>query len=251
MVMNDKIGELQKVTSELEKNKDLLVESESYSALGQMAAQLVHVLRNPITFVGGAARILAKRITDEKSLEFVNMIVTETTRLESTLNDIFDFVSYSSVGKKCEPLYPLIRKTVLLSQPSLEKHSITVSLDLPLPEPHMEMDEKLMRKMMLQLIRNAIDAMPDGGKLEISVCQQDGWVSILIADTGMGIAESLQKRVADPFFTTKIYGTGLGLTLVEKIVTTHGGNFSLRRKPDGGMEARINLPEKIICSFGI
>jgi len=251
MEMNNKIGELEKVTVELEKNKDLLVESASYSALGHMAAQLVHVLRNPITSIGGAARILAKKITDEKCLEFINVIVAETTRLESTLKDIFDFVSYPKLEKKCDPLYPLIRETLLLLQPSLEKHSIKVELDFPHPEPILEMDEQLMRKTFLQLIRNAIDAMPDGGKLEISVSQQDGWVSISFADTGVGIAESLQKRVTDPFFTTKTYGTGLGLTLVEKIIVTHGGNFSLQRKPHGGMEARINLPEKIVCSFGI
>jgi signal transduction histidine kinase len=67
----------------------------------------------------------------------------------------------------------------------------------------------------------------------------------------VGIAEALQERAVDPFFTTKTYGTGLGLTLVEKIVAIHGGNFSLTKKPDGGMEARINLPEKMSCSFGI
>ena len=108
MEMEDKIDDLKNVTQEMEKNKDLLVEFESYSALGHMSAQLVHVLRNPITSIGGAARILAKKITDEKSLEFVNMIVNETTRLESTLKDLFDFVRQMKVEKKCEPLYPLI-----------------------------------------------------------------------------------------------------------------------------------------------
>ena len=106
MQMEDKIDDLENVTQELEKNKDLLVESASYSALGQMSAQLVHVLRNPITSIGGAARILAKKITDESCLEFVNMIVNETTRLESTLKDLFDFVRQMKVDKKCEPLYP-------------------------------------------------------------------------------------------------------------------------------------------------
>lgn len=71
------------------------------------------------------------------------------------------------------------------------------------------------------------------------------------ADTGVGIPDPLRERAVDPFFTTKTYGTGLGLALVEKIVASHGGNFSLTKKPDGGMEARINLPEKMLCSFGI
>jgi signal transduction histidine kinase len=108
-----------------------------------------------------------------------------------------------------------------------------------------------MRKMMLHLTRNAIDAMPDGGTLTISVCKKDGWITIAFSDTGIGIAEAIQDRAIDPFFTTKTYGTGLGLTLVEKIAATHGGHFTLNRNPDGGMEACINLPEKLLCSFGI
>ena len=251
MEMEEKIYDLQNVTHELEKNKDMLVESESLSALGQMSAQLVHVLRNPITSIGGAARILAKRITDEKCLEFVNMIVNETTRLESTLKDLFDFVRQMKVEKKCEPLYPLIKKTLMLLQPTLVRHSIQVELDVSDPEPILEMDEQLIRKMMIHLTRNAIDAMPDGGNLTISVYKENGWVVISFADTGMGIADAIQKRATDPFFTTKTYGTGLGLTLVEKIVAIHGGKFMLNKKRDGGMEARVSLPEKIVCSFGI
>jgi DNA-binding response OmpR family regulator len=172
MEMEDKITELEHVTDELEKNKDLLIESASYSALGQMSAQLVHVLRNPITSIGGAARILGKKIQDKKVLEFVHMIVNETTRLESTLKDLFDFVSQPQADKKCEPLYPLIRKTLLLLQPTLAKHSIDVKLDIPDPDPILELDERLMRKMMLHLTRNAIEAMPDGGTLMIAVRQQ-------------------------------------------------------------------------------
>jgi len=251
MEMGDKIDDLENVTLELEKNKDLLVESASYSALGQMSAQLVHVLRNPITSIGGAARILAKKITDDKCLEFVNMIVNETSRLESTLKDLFDFVRQMKVEKKCEPLYPLIRKTLLLLQPSLVKHSIHVDLDVSDPDFILEMDEQLIRKMMIHLTKNAIDAMPNGGNLIITVHRQNGWVVISFSDTGEGVAEAIQKRATDPFFTTKTYGTGLGLTLVEKIVEIHGGSFSLHQKSDGGMEARVSLPEKMVCSFGI
>jgi signal transduction histidine kinase/DNA-binding response OmpR family regulator len=251
MQMEDKIGDLENVTQELEKNKDLLVESASYSALGQMSAQLVHVLRNPITSIGGAARILAKKITDESCLEFVNMIVNETTRLESTLKDLFDFVRQMKVDKKCEPLYPLIRKTLMLLQPSLARHKIQVDLDLPEPDPVLDMDEQLIRKMIIHLTRNGIEAMPDGGNLTYRVRKDYGWVILSIFDSGVGIAEVIKRRATDPFFTTKTYGTGLGLTLVEKIVKIHGGNFSLNKTPDGGMEARVSLPEKMMCSFGI
>ena len=216
-----------------------------------MSAQLVHVLRNPITSIGGAARILAKKITDQNNLEFVNMIVNETARLESTLKDLFDFVRQMKVDKKCEPLYPLINKTLLLLQPSLVRHAIQVDLDMPEPDPVLEMDEQLIRKMMIHLTRNAIEAMPNGGRLTFKVRRESGWVRIIISDTGVGIAEVIKKRATDPFFTTKTYGTGLGLTLVEKIVKIHGGVFILNKNSDGGMEARVSLPEKMMCSFGM
>jgi len=250
MEMEEKICDLENVTDELEKNKDLLVESASLTALGEMSAQLVHVLRNPITSIGGAARVLAKKITNEKHLQFINMIVNETTRLENTLNDLFDFVRQMKVEKKCQSFHPLLRKTLLLLQPSLVRHSIHVDLDVSEPDPVLEMDEKLMRQMMLHLMRNAIDAMPGGGILAIKVYQQNGSVVISIADTGVGVAEAIQKRATDPFFTTKTYGTGLGLTLVEKIVEMHDGNFSLNQKPDGGMEARVTMPVTPMCSSG-
>jgi len=136
----------------------------------------------------------------------------------------------------------------LLLQPSLVRHSIRVDLDMPGPGPVLELDEQLMRKMMVHLTRNAIDAMPQGGVLKIRVDRENGWVDISFTDTGAGIAESVQKRATDPFFTTKTYGTGLGLTLVEKIAAIHGGSFSLNQKPGGGMEAHVRLPEKEPCS---
>ena len=251
MEMQNKIGELEDLTRELDKNKDMLVDAERFSALGQMSAQLVHVLRNQITSIGGAARILSKKIHHEKYLEFVKMIVDETTRLESTLQDLFDFVRQPAVEKECVPLYPLIRKTVMLVQPAVDKQSIEVKLDLPEPDPVLEIDVQQIRKMLLHLVKNGVEAMPGGGTLAISVRQKNKWIAITVADTGMGLPESAQDKAMDPFFTTKTYGTGLGLTFVERIVKSHCGNFTLTRKPDGGMEARVSLPEKLSCSFGI
>jgi signal transduction histidine kinase/DNA-binding response OmpR family regulator len=250
MEMQNKIGELEDLTSELDKNKDLLVEAERFSALGEMSAQLVHVLRNPITAIGGAARVLFKKTHDDKNLEFVSMIVNETTRLESTLQDLFDFVRQPAVEIDSVELYPLIKKTVMLVMPALKKQAIEVKFDLQEPAPVLEIDVQQFRKMLLHLVKNGVEAMPDGGILTIGVQYENGWITITIADTGMGLPELAQDKATDPFFTTKTYGTGLGLTFVEKIIEIHGGNFSLTRKPDGGTEARVSIPEKMSCSFG-
>jgi signal transduction histidine kinase len=215
-----------------------------------MSAQLVHVLRNPITAIGGAARVLFKKTHDDKNLEFVSMIVNETTRLESTLQDLFDFVRQPAVEIDSVELYPLIKKTVMLVMPALKKQAIEVKFDLQEPAPVLEIDVQQFRKMLLHLVKNGVEAMPDGGILTIGVQYENGWITITIADTGMGLPELAQDKATDPFFTTKTYGTGLGLTFVEKIIEIHGGNFSLTRKPDGGTEARVSIPEKMSCSFG-
>jgi signal transduction histidine kinase len=240
--LQKQIGELEDLTLELDKNKDLLVEAERYSALGQMAAQLVHAIRNPITTIGGAARMLSKKVTDETWLKFLHMMVKETARVESTLEDLFDFVKQVDFEKERTALYPLIRKTLMLVQPRMAKQKITWEMDLPEPEREFDMDTRQIRQMLLHLVKNAVEAMPEGGKLSIAYTEENGWGRITIRDTGMGMAEDSMERAKDPFFTTKTYGTGLGLTMVERIVQAHGGNFSLRTREGGGMEATVKLP---------
>jgi signal transduction histidine kinase/DNA-binding response OmpR family regulator len=240
--LQKQIGELEDLTIELDKNKDLLVEAERYSALGQMAAQLVHAIRNPVTTIGGAARMLSKKVTDETWLKFLKMMVKETARVESTLEDLFDFVKQVDFEKERTALYPLIRKTLMLVQPRMAKQNIIWEMDLPEPEREFDMDTRQIRQMLLHLMKNAVEAMPDGGKLTIAYTEENGWGRITITDTGMGMADDSMERAKDPFFTTKTYGTGLGLTMVERIVQAHDGDFSLHTRAGGGMEVSVKLP---------
>jgi len=242
MNMVKKISELEAVTEELDKNKDLLVAAERYSAVGHMAAQLVHVIRNPITSIGGVARLLSKRVKSEEWLKFIEIMVRETARVESTLEDLFDFVSQAETQKESAPICPLIRKTVMLLQTTMDKRGISRDLILPEPGPVLNMDLRQIRQMFVHLVKNAIEAMPEGGKLTIALQEQDGWIKIAIIDTGIGIPDINIDKAKDPFFTTKTYGTGMGLTLVERVVAAHNGIFSLNRRPEGGMEALIKLP---------
>lgn len=244
MDMQNKIRELEDLTQELDKNKDLLVQAERYSALGQMSAQLVHAIRNPITSIGGVARLMAKRIKDEEWQKFIKMMIKETSRLEETLADLFDFVNRVECHREPNALYPLIRKTVMLVQPSMARQNIVWKLELPEPDPVLNIDAKQIRQVLLHLVKNSIEAMPDGGTLVVSVRPEDGMIRIRVADTGIGIQDASMEKVSDPFFTTKTYGTGLGLSLVEQIVQAHEGVFVLCRREEGGTEALVDLPIK-------
>ena len=240
-----KMQELEDVTQELEKNKDLLVDAERYAALGHMSAQLVHAIRNPITSIGGTARMLTRKVADPDILKFLDSMAQDAAKIESTLEDLFNFVAESETQKTSQPLYPLIRKSVMLLYGAMKKQGITYRLDLNEPEPYLHIDGQKIRQMLLHLIRNAVEAMPNGGLLYVNVKQDPEIISIIIADSGIGILNANIAKVTDPFFTTKIYGTGMGLTLVKKIVAEHQGTFSLQPGPVSGTVATVTLPLNI------
>ncbi len=240
--MQKKIEELENLNNELDKNKDMLVEAERYAALGHMAAQLVHAIRNPVTSIGGVARILSKKNSDPEWTKYLQVMGKETARLESILEDLFDFVTETKFNKERANILPLIERTVMLVQNTMNKQSIVWEFDFPEHDLFLEVDQYLFRKMVLHLLKNAIDAMTDGGKLAIIVREEPGKVHISLLDTGPGITDVDFEKAKTPFFTTKMYGTGMGLSMVERVVEGHHGHFFLRNRKSGGMEAIVTLP---------
>lgn len=238
----NKIRELEAVTQELENNKNRLVEAERLAAMGHMAAQLAHAIRNPITSIGGAARLLTKKVTDPEILKFLNIMTQDAAKVASTLEDIFNFVQKTKAQKNFQPLYPLIRKSVMLLYGTMKNQGIKYQLHFKDPGPSLFLDGDMIGQMFLHLLRNAVEAMPDGGLLTIDISQDPEHVSIIITDTGAGIVNANIPKAADPFFTTKIYGTGMGLTLVKKIIAEHQGTFSLQPGPVSGTVATVTLP---------
>ena len=240
--MEQKIHELETVTHELEKNKDLLVEAERYSAVGHMATQLAHNIRNPITSIGGTARLLARKTDDPEWLKFLNMMTREAAKIENTVEDLFNFVEQVVLEKEKLPLYPLINKLLMLYYNTMQKQGIKYQLILPDDEPTVEVDPRLMRQVFVHLIRNAVEAMPEGGQLDIKVELAPEQVCITVRDSGAGIAGPVLERAMDPFYTTKTFGAGIGLALVKRIVRDHDGVLEIRKLNTGGTEATVTLP---------
>ncbi|ADH86641.1 response regulator [Desulfurivibrio alkaliphilus] len=240
--MQQRLAELEALYDELNRSKDLLVEAERYSAIGQMAAQLVHTIRNPITSIGGVSRILEKKSDDESWGKYIKVITRETARLESTLNELFDFVSQVKLEKQPLQLCDLVKKTLLLLQQELKRQQITWDILCPPGGVTANADERQMRQVFLHLLKNSVEAMPHGGQLTITILVEEEQAVVKVRDTGTGLPSSQVERARDPFFTTKTYGTGMGLTLVEKAVEAHGGTFSLKTAKNGGMEATVRIP---------
>ncbi|MDT8334464.1 MAG: ATP-binding protein, partial [Desulfurivibrionaceae bacterium] len=248
-----KIAELEALTEELDKSKNLLVEFERLSALGQMAAQLVHSIRNPITSIGGMARILARKSATEEQKKFLEVISRETSRLDKILEDLNSFTDqFSEINPEPLDLCELLHKTLILVQPEMVSQKIVWNIECGEP-PGLRIigDRQHLRQMFLQLVKNAIEAMSDGGgRLEVAVRRDDEWIRIAVRDTGIGMPEDTLDKAKDPFFTTKTYGTGMGLTMVGNVLKAYGGHFEMNRREAGGLEVLVSLPTAVLAGDG-
>ncbi|MGW8160500.1 MAG: response regulator [Desulfoprunum sp.] len=240
--MLQKIDELELVSQELEHSKDLLVEAEKYSAIGHMSAQLAHAIRNPITSIGGTARLLARKSEDPYTINFLNIITKEASKIETILEDLLSFAQDQKLELASQPINPLIRRCLMAFYLMMRKANITFELDLPDQNIAVQIDATRIKLALLHLIRNAIEAMPEGGTLTVKAVEEGEFCRITITDTGLGISEAALQHATDPFYTTKVYGTGMGLTLVQRILTMHRGSLQLRPNTDGGMIAVVTLP---------
>lgn len=240
--MQRKMNELEAVAAELQKNKDLLIDAERYSALGHMAAQLAHSIRNPITAIGGTARLLARKIENKEWLRFLSMMAGEAEKIEKILEDLFVFVEQTKPEMERVSLLPLIGQSLLLYYKTLNERGIRQNLVLPEHDLELLIDPRQIQQALVHLFRNSIEAMPLGGELTVSVEVEDKQVRIIIHDTGKGLSRGTVEYATDPFFTTKVVGTGMGLTIVRRIVEEHGGELVLQSSGNG-MRATIVLPK--------
>lgn len=241
MDMQKTIAQLEDVNRELDKNKDMLIEAERFSALGHMASQMLHTLRNPITSIGGVARIMAKKAQDQELAHYADLVFKEAGRLETTLAELFEFVTQEEIHPEPTLFYPLLHNALLLLQGETTKRHIVVEVVVPNPELTIVVDPLMIQKVLVHLIKNAIEAMAEGGHLVIQLVWQAEWLKIVVKDTGSGIDEEHLRRAREPFYTTKTYGSGIGLAMVERIVTAHKGQFVIARQMQG-TEAIVMLP---------
>ncbi|NIA08629.1 MAG: GAF domain-containing protein [Nitrospiraceae bacterium] len=242
--LEERIEALKTLNNELEHNKDLLVEAERYAALGRMADQLAHGIRNPLSVIGGMARILEKKIKDPKLACYVNTIVKQSGRLEKTLDEVLDFNQAPDLHLEHVSLYDLIETCLALFQTELDRHNINLETHFPSSELILYVDCIYLQQAFLNILRNAVDAMPDGGSLIVSLSIFEENIEIYIVDTGFGMTGSHLSKADEPFFTTKVQGLGLGLNLAKRAVELHGGRLYLIRNRLGGITVTVTLPRK-------
>ncbi|NNA34442.1 HAMP domain-containing protein [Pseudomonas lundensis] len=209
-------------------------------ALGEVAMGLAHEIRNPLGIIKTATQLLHRRAdlgdNDKRHLEYV---VSEVTRINDLITEFLDFAKPSAPVRCVQPARPLVEDILGFCKPELESHRVEARIDDQAPGATLYADARQLKQACLNLIINAIDAMPDGGHLTVGIAQEDDYTVISITDTGEGIAPDMMERIFTPFVTTKASGTGLGLAKVFSIMDSHDGRIEC--VSDKGAGATFNL----------
>lgn len=236
---------LEEKNQQLKETQERLVRSERLAVIGNMAAYIAHEIRNPLVTIGGFARAILRDYADHKGIkQNVEIVVEEVNRLEKILANIMDFSKPVEVVKVATQVNDLIESTCSLMEPYFKSGCIQLIKQLNATIPKIIVDPTQMKQVFLNLIKNAVESMPNGGKLTIETVMEDEQIKIDIADTGEGMTTDVMQNLFVPFFTTKVDGTGVGLAVSQKIIDDHNGFIKIKSALKEGTTISIYLPIK-------
>jgi PAS domain S-box-containing protein len=231
---------LSRDVTELKTLRERVAHSERMAALGELAARVAHEIRNPLISIGGFARRLEKKLSNDTA-EYAKIIVNEVTRLENILKEILGFVKSSRVNKVSLNINEFVNNIIDFSAPTItEKHN-TIVKELSETPLISSIDPDRIKEALINIIANASQA-TDHGLITVKTGQEDNEAVIELSDTGCGIKPEDLKNIFNPFFTTKSQGTGLGLAVTHKIIQEHEGRVKVESVWGGGTVFRIYLP---------
>ena len=231
--------------SNLRDARERLVHGERLAAIGEMAANLAHELKNPLVTIGGfAGRLLKSLPVESRQHHYADTIVNEIGRLEKMLADILAFSRKPTICYCACELGEILQECFNSCAPILEDHNITLSANLAGGHWPLLGDAHQLRQVFLNLVLNACEAMPNGGCITVHVehvPSDTNAVQILISDSGGGIPADMLPQIFTPFFTTKRHGTGLGLAIVNRILLNHNGGIKASNTGSGAVFT-VTLP---------
>ncbi len=223
--------------------------NEKLAAVGEMAAQLAHEIRNPLGSIRGSAQVLAGEPGfSEEQGRLLTIISRESKRLSDTLNRFLFQARSTGRPRDVVDLRPLLEEAVTLLRNGAEMgpdHEVRLEVD---GGPHLCLaDPDQITQVFWNLARNALEAMPEGGDLEVRLRRVGGEVVFTVRDQGRGMAREEQRQVFEPFRSSSPMGTGLGLAIVYRIVREHGGDIRVRSAPSEGTEVEVRLPHVAVA----
>lgn len=234
----------------IEKLEDMAKRTEKFAAMGEMAANIAHEIRNPLGSIELFASLLLKNLQEKKDQERVIHIISSVKNVDNKISNLLMFTRKQSPQMKKISLRHILTEVIDFSKQIMQQGGIDISVKYDGDQSCIEGDADMIKQVFLNIILNAQQAMPDGGVLNIKTITSSGGiipaessvVEIIFQDSGPGIPEENLSRIFDPFFSTKQDGAGLGLAIVHNIVSTHNGSINVENSLRGGAIVNISFP---------
>ncbi len=220
-----------------------LQQSEKMAAIGELATYIAHEIRNPLFAIGGFANSLLRAPSlDETAREKVSIILQESKRLDNILKSILNFARPTDPREGMVDINRVAAETSELMAIGATSKGISIDLELDRRVAMVKGDGEMIKQCLINMIKNAVEAMPEGGVISLRTGLRGTYVTLEIADNGPGIPRELREKVFNPFFSTKEKGAGLGLPMTKKIIEEMGGKIELHTRSGQGTRFVIHLP---------
>ncbi|NHC18334.1 ATP-binding protein, partial [Bacillus sp. MM2020_4] len=220
-----------------------LHQKEKLAVIGQMATAIGHEIRNPLSSLKGFTQLQQER--NPNGNQFYPIMIQEIDRINSIVEDLMYLGKPREIKFESAHIEEIITYTHSITKHQAERQGISFEMTMADTLPPLECDAKQLKQVFLNLIKNAIESMPEGGKIQILVkCVEDRKIYISIQDEGYGIAEESLPNLGEPFFTTKKDGTGLGLLVTNQIIKDHNGELKIESEIGTGTKITVILPIK-------
>jgi len=227
------------------KLKEKLSRAEHLSTLGEMVAGISHEIRNPLGIIKSSSELLKKKMAGyDPSNTIPDIIIEESVRLNNIITDFLNFAKPRTPNMIACNVEDILEKNINFLASHIEQEGYMVEKHYDHNIPEITADSDMLYQAFLNILINAMQAMPEGGKIRVAIQSTDNTVKIFFEDEGEGIPQDLMGKIWDPFFTTKAKGTGLGLGIVKNIIESHSGNVQIRTRPGAGARVKVELPVK-------
>ena len=246
----DEIGDLARalaaMTAQLRTSREQLVQAGKLASIGEMSAAVAHGLRNPLASLRAAAQLVRRHPTSPTATEHLDAIIEEVDRLDRRISHLLSFSRPAPFHPVSESLPRILDELLPAVATPMREQRVDLEMAVPAGLPSVRVDPVQLEQAILEIVSNALDAMPAGGRLRIGafVANGDGpsMVVLEVSDTGGGIPAQVLPSVCEPFFTTRQEGTGLGLAIAKRYIEQNGGLLEIASRPGEGTTVRLRLP---------
>ncbi len=236
-------GIIQKRAQEQLRLKEQLSRAKHLSSLGEMVAGVSHEIRNPLGIISSSAELLKKKMeTGGTSSKIPDIIIEESSRLNNIITDFLNFAKPKAPNLFACRVDDVIAKNIRLLYSQARDQNYSIRTHSNGQTPVIRADADMLYQAFLNILINSMQAMPDGGGIDITIRSGEKSVWIAFEDEGCGVSEKAMEKIWDPFFTTKDKGTGLGLGIVKNIIEAHEGHIRIDNRQEGGTRVTIRLP---------